>query len=147
MQQQSKGLDGLQGEPLADGRRAPRAPLLLTAGQTTGAGRRSGMAAVVPRSRVVGVDVARCLALLGMMATHILPGVVDGDVPLGFQLAAGRASALFAVLAGVSLVLVGGREPLRGRAWTGMRRRHRSSGPRSSGCSGSRSGSSTPASR
>ena len=70
--------------------------------------------------RVVGVDVARCLALLGMMATHILPGVVDGEVPPAFQLAAGRSSALFAVLAGVSLVLVGGREPLRGRAWRGM---------------------------
>ncbi len=68
--------------------------------------------------RIVGVDVARCVALLGMMATHILPGVVDGEVPLAHQLAAGRASALFAVLAGVSLVLVSGtRAPLRGTAW------------------------------
>jgi len=41
-------------------------------------------------------------------------------VPWTFQLAAGRASALFAVLAGLSLVLVGGRQPLRGQAWTGM---------------------------
>lgn len=70
--------------------------------------------------RVVGVDVARCLALVGMMATHILPGVVDHQVPVLFQAAAGRASALFALLAGVSLVLVGGRAPLRGRAWSGM---------------------------
>jgi hypothetical protein len=69
-------------------------------------------------SRVVGVDVARCLALLGMMATHILPGVVDDEVPLAHQVAAGRSSALFAVLAGVSLVLVtGSRTPLRGTAW------------------------------
>jgi hypothetical protein len=71
--------------------------------------------------RIVGVDVARCLALLGMMATHILPGVVDGEVPLAQQVAGGRASALFAVLAGVSLTLVAGsRRPLRGRTWWAM---------------------------
>jgi hypothetical protein len=70
--------------------------------------------------RVVGVDVARCLALLGMMATHILPGVSDGEVPLVHQVAAGRASALFAVLAGLSLALVAGdRGFLRGRRWLG----------------------------
>jgi hypothetical protein len=68
--------------------------------------------------RVVGVDVARCVALLGMMATHVLPPVVDGEVTLAHQVAAGRSSALFAVLAGVSLVLVGGsRAPVRGPAW------------------------------
>jgi uncharacterized membrane protein len=72
--------------------------------------------------RVVGVDVARAVALVGMMATHILPGIDDsGEVSLSHQLAAGRASALFAVLAGVSLVLVAGRRtPLRGREWQGM---------------------------
>ena len=67
--------------------------------------------------RVVGVDVARALALLGMMATHVLPGRVGFTVPWPQQLAGGRASALFAVLAGVSVALVSGRErPLRGRA-------------------------------
>jgi Heparan-alpha-glucosaminide N-acetyltransferase, catalytic len=71
--------------------------------------------------RVVGVDVARAVALVGMMATHILPGLEDGRVSLSHHLAAGRASALFAVLAGVSLVLVAGRRtPLRGPAWWGM---------------------------
>jgi hypothetical protein len=71
--------------------------------------------------RVVGIDVARCLALVGMMATHILPSTVDGQVSLAHQVAGGRASALFAVLAGTSLVLVAGtREPLRGRALGGM---------------------------
>jgi uncharacterized membrane protein len=75
-------------------------------------------AAGAGKRRIVGVDVARCLALLGMMATHILPGVVDGEVPLAHQVAAGRSSALFAVLAGVSLVLVtGSRTPVRGTAW------------------------------
>ena len=69
-------------------------------------------------TRVVGVDVARCLALVGMMATHVLPPEVDGEVTVAHQLAAGRASALFAVLAGVSLVLVtGSRRPVRGQAW------------------------------
>jgi hypothetical protein len=71
--------------------------------------------------RVVGVDVARAVALLGMMATHILPSLEDGQVSLSHHLAAGRASALFAVLAGVSLVLVAGRRtPLRGRDWWAM---------------------------
>lgn len=69
-------------------------------------------------ARVVGIDIARCLALVGMMATHILPSESGGEVTLVQQLAGGRASALFAVLAGVSLVLVAGtREPLRGRPW------------------------------
>lgn len=83
----------------------------MTAASTTSAPAGTG-------SRLVGVDVARCLALLGMMATHILPGVVDGRVTLAQQLAGGRASALFAVLAGTSLVLVTrSRLPLRGREW------------------------------
>ncbi|MEJ5945875.1 heparan-alpha-glucosaminide N-acetyltransferase domain-containing protein [Pseudokineococcus basanitobsidens] len=65
-------------------------------------------------SRLVGVDAARGVALLGMVATHVLPlETYDAD---GFEtgasltavLAAGRASALFAVLAGVSLALAGG---------------------------------------
>ena len=69
-------------------------------------------------ARVVGVDVARCVALLGMMATHVLPPEVDGEVTVVHQVAAGRASALFAVLAGVSLVLVtGSLRPVRGAAW------------------------------
>jgi uncharacterized membrane protein len=72
----------------------------------------------VSPSRVVGVDVARCLALLGMIATHALPvRDPDGDLALAHELAGGRASALFALLAGVSLALMSGRaEPLRGRA-------------------------------
>ncbi|WP_148570764.1 heparan-alpha-glucosaminide N-acetyltransferase domain-containing protein [Nocardioides caldifontis] len=71
--------------------------------------------------RVVGVDAARCLALVGMMATHILPGTTGGEVPLAHQVAGGRASALFAVLAGVSLVLLSGtRAPLRGADLAGM---------------------------
>ena len=71
----------------------------------------------VARGRIVGVDVARALALLGMMATHMLPGIEGTHVPWPQQLAGGRASALFAVLAGVSVALVSGRTvPLGGRA-------------------------------
>jgi uncharacterized membrane protein len=66
-----------------------------------------------PRSRVVGVDVARALALLGMMSVHLLPEVRDdGTLTPAFLLSAGRASALFAVLAGVGLALAtGGHRP------------------------------------
>jgi len=53
-----------------------------------------------------------------MMATHILPTFEDGTTELTFaqSVAGGRASALFAVLAGVSLALTTGRTiPVRGR--------------------------------
>lgn len=57
--------------------------------------------------RVLGVDAARGIALLGMMAVHIVPPLdADGEVSLAFQLAAGRSSALFALLAGVGLALL-----------------------------------------
>jgi uncharacterized membrane protein len=67
--------------------------------------------------RLVGIDLARCLALLGMVATHVLDSRgPDGGYPLAHEVAAGRASALFAVLAGVSLALMTGRtRPVRGR--------------------------------
>jgi uncharacterized membrane protein len=56
---------------------------------------------------VVGVDAARGLALLGMVAVHIVPPVTaDGDVAWPFTISAGRSSALFAVLAGVGLALL-----------------------------------------
>jgi uncharacterized membrane protein len=55
----------------------------------------------------VGLDMARALALFGMMATHLLADSVDGrTVTWWQQLAGGRAAALFALLAGVSLALV-----------------------------------------
>jgi hypothetical protein len=76
--------------------------------------------AVLPEvapGRIVGVDVARALALIGMMATHMLPGIEGTHVPWPQQVAGGRAAALFAVLAGVSVALVSGRTtPVRGRA-------------------------------
>ncbi|MBA3720205.1 MAG: DUF1624 domain-containing protein, partial [Nocardioidaceae bacterium] len=69
--------------------------------------------------RIVAVDAARGVALLAMMAVHVLPAVdLDGSVSVGDSLARGRAAAAFAVLAGVALALAyGGRRPLRGRVW------------------------------
>jgi uncharacterized membrane protein YeiB len=56
--------------------------------------------------RIVGVDVARGLALVGMMAVHVLPATTpDGDVSTAYLVASGRSAALFAVLAGVGLAL------------------------------------------
>lgn len=60
--------------------------------------------------RLMGIDVARGLALIGMMSVHILPPLEpDGSGSWAYRISAGRASALFAVLAGLSLVLAHGR--------------------------------------
>ncbi|BAS08300.1 hypothetical protein AHiyo4_17220 [Arthrobacter sp. Hiyo4] len=64
----------------------------------------------VPRTsqavgRLRGIDAARGLALLGMMATHLLPTFeANADLtPTWIGLTfSGRAAALFAVLAGVA---------------------------------------------
>jgi uncharacterized membrane protein len=58
------------------------------------------------RSRLAGVDAARGLAVLGMVAAHVLPSTTDdGGVTLPEQIAGGRSSAAFAVLAGVGVAL------------------------------------------
>jgi uncharacterized membrane protein len=88
-----------------------------TLAKTVAAPRRRG-------ERLVGLDVARALALLGMVATHVLaPADPSGEISWTQDLAGGRASALFAVLAGVSLALLSGRQtPPTGRArWVAMR--------------------------
>lgn len=79
--------------------------------------------ALAPPGRVVGLDVARGLALVGMIATHALVArAPDGGVTVVQAFAGGRSSALFAVLAGVSLALVSGRSvPLTGRPLRGVR--------------------------
>lgn len=76
-----------------------------------------------PKQRLVGVDVARGLALLGMMTVHILPAVtVDGEPTVTWMTFSGIAAALFALLAGLTLAFVsGGSRPLRGRALTASR--------------------------
>lgn len=76
--------------------------------------------------RLAGIDAARGLALLGMMATHVFPTFESNAqltptwVGLVFS---GRASALFAVLAGIGLALsTGKQQPLDGpRLWAARR--------------------------
>ncbi|MFE2515565.1 DUF418 domain-containing protein [Streptomyces mirabilis] len=68
--------------------------------------------------RLIGVDLARGLAVFGMYAAHVGPDPSEGG-STGFfmELAHGRASALFALLAGFSIVLITGRRtPKTGRA-------------------------------
>ncbi|MFI7482104.1 heparan-alpha-glucosaminide N-acetyltransferase domain-containing protein [Kocuria sp. M1R5S2] len=64
------------------------------------------------------MDVARGIALVGMIAIHVLPvhDAVTFESTLQWELFAGRAAALFALLAGLSLAFSsGGRTPHRGR--------------------------------
>lgn len=57
--------------------------------------------------RIVGIDLARTLALLGMITAHIYAIYRDDhQETVAFQLVAGRSAALFAVLAGVAVALV-----------------------------------------
>lgn len=63
--------------------------------------------------RIAGVDVARGLALLGMFSVHVFGAFEpDGSPTVAWQLAGGRSSATFALLAGVGLAFTtGGRTP------------------------------------
>lgn len=61
------------------------------------------------RRRVIAVDVARCLALVGMVMAHLAGGADPsgpGGVTAAHHVVSGRSAALFAVLAGVSIALV-----------------------------------------
>ncbi|MFI7585297.1 heparan-alpha-glucosaminide N-acetyltransferase domain-containing protein [Kocuria sp. M1N1S27] len=101
---------------------APSAPPVDGARTTDSTG--PDLAAPARRSRLVAVDAARGLALIGMIAVHILP-VYDPETfepTLQWTLFGGRAAALFALLAGLSLAFSsGGRTPHRGRALTATR--------------------------
>jgi uncharacterized membrane protein len=70
----------------------------------------------IRRPRVVGVDVARGLALIGMIATHVFGTLDDdGDPVTAHVVAGGRAATTFVLVAGVSLAfLSGGRRAVRG---------------------------------
>ncbi|KUN00200.1 hypothetical protein AQI95_35360 [Streptomyces yokosukanensis] len=80
--------------------------------------RLSEPAAAPSTGRLIGIDLARGLAVFGMYSVHVGPDVSVGG-PVGFLLEAarGRSSALFALLAGFSLVIITGRpQPRTGRA-------------------------------
>jgi len=74
--------------------------------------------------RLLGIDVARSLALIGMMSVHIFfPAFApDGSMHPAYVIAAGRSAALFATLAGVGIALAsGGSTPYGGRRLRGAR--------------------------
>ncbi|PWC08310.1 heparan-alpha-glucosaminide N-acetyltransferase domain-containing protein [Mycetocola zhujimingii] len=56
-------------------------------------------------SRIVGVDIARGLAIIGMFVAHTMPNPGDREL-----LVDGRSSILFATLAGVSLGILSGQD-------------------------------------
>ncbi|RBP67868.1 uncharacterized protein DUF1624 [Brevibacterium sanguinis] len=58
-----------------------------------------------PPGRLIGLDAARGLALFAMMITHIISMTDPAGMPTWASEFSGKASALFAVLAGCSLVL------------------------------------------
>ncbi|WP_300014087.1 heparan-alpha-glucosaminide N-acetyltransferase domain-containing protein [Pseudonocardia sp.] len=67
-------------------------------------------AAAASRPRLVGVDAARGVALLGMMAVHALYAFgADGDPTVAYSVSTGRSAAVFAVLAGVGIAFTTGR--------------------------------------
>jgi uncharacterized membrane protein len=96
----------------------------MTSGSTAASSRTSNGKAAP--ARLSGIDAARGLALLGMMATHLLP-TFEADASLtptwiGLTFS-GRAAALFAVLAGIGLALSTGKQhPLAGSALAAARR-------------------------
>ena len=97
-------------------------PLLPASRSTLGSSDFAGGA--VRLDRIIGLDIARFVAIIGMMATHVwlYADVKTDEVIWGSAQFEGRASALFAVLAGIGAVL-STRTPLsqgrRGRArWT-----------------------------
>ncbi|MCZ2805586.1 heparan-alpha-glucosaminide N-acetyltransferase domain-containing protein [Modestobacter sp. VKM Ac-2983] len=71
--------------------------------------------------RLVGIDAARGIALVGMIAVHVFEATdADGTASLAWTLSAGKAAALFALLAGVGIAFASGgrrRRPT-GRTWT-----------------------------
>ena len=73
--------------------------------------------------RVVGVDVARGVALLGMIAVHLFATLSqDGSPTAATVVFGGRAAAIFALLAGVSLAfLSGGAHVVEGHALVAAR--------------------------
>lgn len=55
--------------------------------------------------RVWGLDIARFLALVGMMLAHLWKANADGSASALYPFVSGRAAALFAVLAGAGIAL------------------------------------------
>ena len=92
----------------------------------TGAQATPSLIAPRPRVRYVGVDLARFVAIAGMMAAHLiavkisLPGLSEADRPYFNVMSLvtnGTAAALFAVLGGISVVFATGKLLRNGQRW------------------------------
>lgn len=78
--------------------------------------------------RYIGLDMARAIAILGMIIVNLGPHLLDGPASLAVRSAYGRASVLFVVLAGISVALMTCRpasssstvSPAVGLAWRGL---------------------------
>ena len=57
-------------------------------------------------ARIVGVDLARAIALIGMFAVHVGPGETDHALDYLFEVPHGRASLLFVLVAGVGVSML-----------------------------------------
>jgi uncharacterized membrane protein len=81
-----------------------------------------GPETITAKPRVIGVDVARGLALFGMMATHVFDTFNDDGTPTAATvIASGRSAATFVLVAGVSLAFMsGGRTVVHGRDRTAV---------------------------
>lgn len=66
--------------------------------------------------RIAGIDAARALAMIGMLAVHVGPEDGDGASGRLYALAHGRASILFILVAGIGIALLSSRPALRSRA-------------------------------
>lgn len=98
----------------------------MSTSPATAAPRTRGAAWFLAPSRIAGVDLARGLAVLGMLAAHLL--TIDAFEPgrpeTWIDIANGRSSILFATLAGVSIALVtGGASPVGAEEMSARRRR------------------------
>lgn len=93
--------------------------MVMTDGRTKTAGRMLASPADTPaKARFVGVDVARGIALISMLATNVFVVLNDDGTPtLTGMTVTGRAATLFVMVAGISLAFItGGRHPVQGRA-------------------------------
>jgi uncharacterized membrane protein YeiB len=87
---------------------SPAPDLMRTAGQST---------TLTRKQRLLGVDVSRGVALLGMLAAHAFPTFGrDGTPTMATVVAGGRSAATFVLVAGVGLAFMsGGRAVAQGR--------------------------------
>src|SRR3712207_5862936 len=83
--------------------------------KTTGAGRSPAVTSP-GKNRFMGVDVARGVALIAMLAANIWEVLdEDGELTLAGMTVIGRSATMFVLVAGISLAFIsGGRRPVQG---------------------------------